>query len=178
LGEGQPYRAATFVEEEGDVPRLIDLPACPSGVAPLARLVNVKVLNDDGTGSASAAIRGLEYLRKVNDGSLEIRVDGVNLSLGYPFDPQSYGCGYSPLCQEVTRAVEFRADCGDFVPVIGASQDDAGQWSTSSSPHRLFDHGSRQRRGRHLGGLRSQECTRIDTESPIFLQRDLQPTGA
>ncbi len=28
------------------------------------------------------------------------------MSLGYPFDPQSYGCGYSPLCQEVTRAVE------------------------------------------------------------------------
>ena len=105
-GEGQPYRAATFVEEEGDAPRLIDLPACPSGVAPLAKLVNVKVLNDDGTGSASAAIRGLEYLRKVNDSSREMRVDGVNLSLGYPFDPQTYGCGYSPLCQEVTRAVD------------------------------------------------------------------------
>ena len=64
------------------------------------------MLNDDGTGSASAAIRGLEYLRKLNDASQAIRVDGVNMSLGYPFDPKSYGCGYSPLCQEVTRAVE------------------------------------------------------------------------
>jgi serine protease AprX len=103
---GKPYRAATFTEEQGDNPQIVDLTGPPSGVAPLAKLLNIKVLNDDGTGSASAAIRGLEYLRKLNDVSLDIRVDGVNMSLGYPFDPQSYGCGYSPLCQEVTRAVE------------------------------------------------------------------------
>jgi subtilisin family serine protease len=104
--DGKPYHAATFQEEQGDAPQLTELAACPSGVAPLAKLLNIKVLNDDGTGSASAAIRGLEYLRKLNDSSLEIRVDGANMSLGYPFDPQSYGCGYSPLCQEVTRAVD------------------------------------------------------------------------
>jgi len=103
---GKPYRAATFVEEEGDSPQIADLTAPPSGVAPLAKLLNIKVLNDDGTGSASAAIRGLEYLRKLNDVTRGIQVDGVNMSLGYPFDPKSYGCGYSPLCQEVTRAVE------------------------------------------------------------------------
>ena len=104
--EGKPYHAATFVEEQGETPQLFELKACPSGMAPLARLLNIKVLNDDGAGSASAAIRGLEYLRKLNDASLAIRVDGVNMSLGYPFDPQSYGCGHSPLCEEVTRAVE------------------------------------------------------------------------
>ena len=104
--EGKPYHAATFTQDEGESPKIVDLTACPSGVAPLAKLVNIKVLSDDGTGSASAAIRGLEYLRKLNDVSVSIRIDGVNMSLGYPFDPQSYGCGYSPLCQEVTRAVE------------------------------------------------------------------------
>jgi len=104
--EGKPYHAATFEEEQGDTPQLIELKAGPSGMAPLARLVNVKVLNDDGTGSASAAIRGLEYLRKLNDSGRTLRVDGANMSLGYPFDPQSYGCGYSPLCEEVTRAVD------------------------------------------------------------------------
>jgi serine protease AprX len=104
--EGKPYHAARFVEEQGETPQLVELAACPSGMAPLARLLNIKVLNDDGTGSASAAIRGLEYLRKLNDSSLTIRVDGVNMSLGYAFDPQNYGCGYSPLCQEVTRAVD------------------------------------------------------------------------
>ena len=104
--DGQPFKAATSIEEEGDLPQIIDLSTGPSGVAPLAKLINVKVLNDDATGSASAAIRGLEYLRKLNDASQSIRVDGVNMSLGYPFDPKSYGCGYSPLCQEVTRAVD------------------------------------------------------------------------
>jgi subtilisin family serine protease len=103
---GKAYRAATYLEEEGDDPQISDLAAAPSGIAPLAKLLNIKVLNDDGTGSASAAIRGLEYLRKLNDASQAIRVDGVNMSLGYAFDPKSYGCGYSPLCQEVTRAVE------------------------------------------------------------------------
>ena len=104
--EGKPFHAATYVEELGDSPQITDLLAPPSGVAPLAKLLNIKVLNDDGTGSASAAIRGLEYLRKLNDVTRGIQVDGVNMSLGYPFDPKSYGCGYSPLCQEVTRAVE------------------------------------------------------------------------
>jgi subtilisin family serine protease len=103
---GKPYKAATFLEDEGDDPQVADLTTGPSGVAPLAKLLNIKVLNDDGRGSASAAIRGLEYLRKLNDASQDIQVDGVNMSLGYPFDPKSYGCGYSPLCQEVTRAVE------------------------------------------------------------------------
>lgn len=103
--EGKPCRAATFLEEQVD-PQVADLPAGLAGVAPLARLVNVKVLNDDGTGSSSTAIRALEYLRKVNDASQATRVDGVNMSLGYPYDPQSYGCGYSPLCEEVTRAVD------------------------------------------------------------------------
>jgi len=102
--DGQPYRAATLVEWQDD-PEITDLPACPSGVAPLTKIINVKVLDDDGTGSASAAILGLEYVRKLNQNSRFIVADGVNLSLGYPFDPKWYGCGHSPLCDEVTRAV-------------------------------------------------------------------------
>ncbi len=102
--DGQPYRAATLVEWQED-PEVVDLAGCPSGVAPLAKIINVKVLDDDGTGSASAAILGLEYVRKLNQNSRFIVVDGVNLSLGYPFDPKWYGCGHSPLCEEVTRAV-------------------------------------------------------------------------
>ncbi len=103
--EGKPCHAAKFLEEEA-APQVTELAVGPPGVAPLARLVNVKVLNDDGTGSSSTAIRALEYLRKVNGASVATHVDGVNMSLGYPYDPQSYGCGYSPLCEEVTRAVD------------------------------------------------------------------------
>jgi serine protease AprX len=87
------------------------------------------VLNDDGTGSASCAIQGLEYLRKLNQGSRSIRVDGVNMSLGYPFDPQSYGCGHSPLCDEVNRAVDSGLivviSCGNWG--YGTNKLDTGQ---------------------------------------------------
>ncbi len=102
--DGKPYKAATFIEESDD-PEIIELGGSPSGVAPLTTLVNVKVLDDDGSGSASNAIRALEYLRKLNQSSRSIKIDGANLSLGYPFDPKWYGCGHSPLCDEVTRAV-------------------------------------------------------------------------
>ena len=34
------------------------------------------------------------------------KIDGLNMSLGYPFDPRWYGCGRSPLCQEVNRTVD------------------------------------------------------------------------
>ncbi|PWU11621.1 MAG: peptidase S8/S53 subtilisin kexin sedolisin [Terriglobia bacterium] len=102
--EGDPYLAATYLEN-ADEPRIDPLDGCPSGVAPMARLINVKVLDDQGNGAASAAILGLEHLRKINQSSREIRVDGVNMSLGYPFDPKWYGCGFSPLCQEVRRTV-------------------------------------------------------------------------
>ena len=102
---GAGYTVATYLENETD-PRIDLLDGCPSGIAPMARLINVKVLDDDGGGSASASILGLQYLRKINQSSRQILVDGVNMSLGYPFDPKWYGCGYSPLCQEVRRAVE------------------------------------------------------------------------
>jgi subtilisin family serine protease len=101
---GQSYKVAAAVEGH-DEAQVQDLNGCPSGLAPKAKLISAKVLDDSGQGSASSAICALEYLRKVNENSREIKVDGANLSLGYPFDPKWYGCGHSPLCEEVNRAV-------------------------------------------------------------------------
>jgi serine protease AprX len=98
------YRVATYFEDPA-VPKIDEMKAAPSGIAPKAKLANVKVLNDDGSGAASAAILGLQYIRRMNQNSRTIRIDGANLSLGYPFDPKWYGCGHSPLCEEVRRAV-------------------------------------------------------------------------
>jgi serine protease AprX len=127
-----PFRVAHRVEDAQAV-RVEHLDGLPSGMAPMAKLVNVKVLDDDGSGSASAAILGLEYIRKINQNSQDIRIDGANLSLGYPFDPKWYGCGHSPLCREVKRAVNsgiivvisagnsgygtIRLDTGEVVPI-------------------------------------------------------------
>jgi serine protease AprX len=97
-------RAARFFENQA-LAKVADLPANPSGIAPKTRLVNVKVLDKNATGSASSAILGLQHVRKINEASRTINIDGVNMSLGYPFDPKWYGCGHSPLCEEVERAV-------------------------------------------------------------------------
>src|SRR5439155_18308199 len=86
--------------------RITQLSGYPAGIAPKCQLVSIKVLDDTGQGDASSAILALEYLRSLNSAGKEIKIDGVNLSLGYPFDPKWYGCGHSPLCEEVRRTVD------------------------------------------------------------------------
>lgn len=86
--------------------RLFD-DAVLSGVAPLAKLVSLRVFDDDGGGATSSSLlAALHYLRtEVNGDRQELRVQGANLSLGHPYDPKEYGCGQSPLCREVDRLV-------------------------------------------------------------------------
>jgi subtilisin family serine protease len=51
-------------------------------------------------------IRALAYVREVNGDSLDgMRIHGVNLSVGYEFDPEWFACGRSPLCVEVDQLV-------------------------------------------------------------------------
>lgn len=76
------------------------------GVAPRCKLVSLKVLDDDGNGESSNVMRALEYVRKeLNGNGKTLRVHGVNVSLGYEFDPRWFACGRSPICDEVNRLV-------------------------------------------------------------------------
>jgi subtilisin family serine protease len=71
-----------------------------------AKLVSLKVLDDRGNGQSMNVLRALEYVRKdVNGYGKLLRVHGVNLSLGYEFDPKWFACGQSPICAEVDRLV-------------------------------------------------------------------------
>ena len=86
--------------------RTVESPALLHGVAPLTRLVSLKVLDGDGRGSSMNIVRALEYVRKeLNGQSKLMRVQGVNLSVGYEFDAAWFACGQSPLCVEVDRLV-------------------------------------------------------------------------
>jgi subtilisin family serine protease len=76
------------------------------GVAPQCRLLSLKVLNASGRGKASAVIEAIAAIQKLNDFGRRIIVHGVNLSLGYPFMPEWFACGQSPLCTEVNRLVK------------------------------------------------------------------------
>jgi len=74
-----------------------------SGVAPRARLVIYKVLDDDGEGEDAWIIKALDHIAETNENKESLAVHGLNLSLGGPYDSTVYGCGFSPICQELRR---------------------------------------------------------------------------
>lgn len=124
--EGDFPAAASAVENKPD-PQIEKLDGNPTGVAPRAKLVAIKVLDENASGPVSNIIRGLEYIRKLNDVGRSHKIDGANISLGYDFDPKWYGCGHSPLCQEVTRAVR-----SGLVVVISAGNSGYGTTTLDS----------------------------------------------
>jgi subtilisin family serine protease len=69
------------------------------GIAPKARLWCYKVLDDHGEGGDAKIIKALDHIYTVNDNSPQLRIHGVNLSLGGPFDAEVFGCGDTPLCK-------------------------------------------------------------------------------
>jgi subtilisin family serine protease len=90
------------------VPREIPDPSLLAGMAPRARLVSLKVLQSGGTPQdrVHRVIRALAYVREVNGGAVDgMRIHGVNLSIGYEFEPEWFACGRSPLCMEVDKLV-------------------------------------------------------------------------
>lgn len=74
-----------------------------SGMAPAAKLYGLKVLDDQGRGQDSYIIKALDYIADLNEEAGRLLIQGVNLSLGGAFDPSVYGCGHTPLCQELRR---------------------------------------------------------------------------
>jgi serine protease AprX len=76
-----------------------------SGMAPRCKLLSCKVLRRDRTGDIAAVLQALEYIQFLNDDGRELKVHGVNLSVGYPFDPSWFAPGLTPVCREVDRLV-------------------------------------------------------------------------
>lgn len=76
-----------------------------SGMAPECKIVSYKVLDDRGNGSSSAILAALDRVEQVNNYGRSLKIHGVNLSVGYEFDPEWFACGQSPLCVEVNRLV-------------------------------------------------------------------------
>jgi serine protease AprX len=113
----RPQRVVRVIEHHYDldnpaesvpVPREHADPATMVGIAPQARLVSLKVLHGGGgiAERVSRVISALAYVRQVNAESDRVmRIHGVNLSVGYEFDPEWFACGQSPLCREVDKLV-------------------------------------------------------------------------
>ena len=76
-----------------------------SGMAPRCKVVSFKVLDQNGDGETSTIISALQEISRINANGRDIKIHGVNLSVGYPFDPEWFACGHSPLCNEVNQLV-------------------------------------------------------------------------
>ncbi len=72
------------------------------GIASRTRLVVYKVLDDDGFGNDAWIIKAIDHVFHQNQSVVSgLKIQGVNLSLGGPFDGSVYGCGFSPICKEL-----------------------------------------------------------------------------
>jgi serine protease AprX len=90
-----------------------------SGIAPKCKLVSLKVVADQtiaddtksirqvaGQGKVSWILQAIEQIQQWNQHGKRLLIHGVNMSLGYEFDPRWFGCGQSPICVEVNRLVK------------------------------------------------------------------------
>ncbi len=99
-----------------------------AGMAPKTKLVSLKVLDKKGSGHVSNLIAAIAYVQKVNGNGRRIKIHGVNMSVGYPFDAQWFACGQSPLCVEVDRLVR-----SGVTVVVAAGNTGYGTISVGSS---------------------------------------------
>jgi subtilisin family serine protease len=74
-----------------------------TGMAPQTKIHSYRVLDDAGRGDDAAIIKAIDHIALTNDRAGKLQIHGANLSLGGRFDPTMYGCGHSPLCQELRR---------------------------------------------------------------------------
>ncbi len=120
--------SAHGVREEESAERKVDLRAVTEihGVAPECKLVSMKVLDRNGAGSTTAIIRALQAVNEMNQHGRRLLIHGVNLSLGYDFDPEWFACGQSPLCVEVDRLVR-----SGVVVVVAAGNSGYGYQQTT-----------------------------------------------
>ena len=124
--DGQITATAKHRDEKGEVTsNTFDLDSI-SGMAPKSKLLSLKVLGDNGEGQASNLIAAIEQIQEINGNGRRIRIHGVNMSVGYDFEPEWFACGQSPLCVEVDRLVK-----SGVVVVVAAGNTGYG-WAQSA----------------------------------------------
>jgi subtilisin family serine protease len=125
IGDSPIQAVSRHRDESGEVAYdLVELPKI-SGMAPRCRLLSLKVLDDEGVGVVSNLIAAIEYIQQLNGYGRRLRVHGVNISVGYDFEPEWFACGQSPLCVEVDQLVR-----SGVVVVVAAGNTGYGWLST------------------------------------------------
>jgi subtilisin family serine protease len=106
-----------------------DHPTQIAGMAPSCKLVSMKVLGNDGKGGISNVLAALDQIQEMNDYGRNLKIHGVNLSVGYEFDPSWFACGQTPVCVEVNRLVR-----SGVVVVIAAGNTGYGALAAKERP--------------------------------------------
>lgn len=114
-----------------------------SGIAPACKIVSLKVVADRnvstepkqaaGQGKVSWVLLAIDKIQQWNQYGKRILIHGINMSLGYDFDPRWFACGHSPICVEVNRLVK----CGVSVVV---SAGNGGYTSTITAQNKAEAH--------------------------------------
>jgi serine protease AprX len=147
------------------------------GVAPGASLISLRVLGDDGSGTASDVIEAIDW---AVEHRAEYRIRIINLSLGAPV-LQPYRD--DPLCEAVERAVQAGivvvAAAGNFGKAADGRTVLGGTTSPGNSPHvitvgGLDTHGTPQRSDDTVAPYSSLGPTRFD----LNLKPDLVAPGS
>lgn len=82
-----------------------DDPPLLEGMCPDLRLLDLRVLDDDGNGDELAVIAALQFVRHLNGSHDYVVVHGANLSLSIRHDVANFACGRTPVCEECERLV-------------------------------------------------------------------------
>lgn len=104
--DGRIEASTRYRDENGEIKEQVFHPKQISGMAPKCKLISLKVVDDAGEGEVSNLIAALEAVQQINGYGRYIRIHGVNMSIGYDFEPEWFACGQSPLCVEVDRLVK------------------------------------------------------------------------
>lgn len=108
-----------------------------SGVAPLCKILSLKVIADvsvpgkqsAGSGKVSWILKAIDQIQRWNENGKQIQIHGVNMSLGYDFNPRWFACGQSPICVEVNRLVRNGVSV-----VVSAGNAGYGSFVMASTP--------------------------------------------
>jgi serine protease AprX len=106
-GEKRPVAVSRYLRKDtGDIEYQQQRLEGVSGMAPQCKLVSLRVLDENGKGAVSNLIAAIDHVQEVNGQGRRLLIHGVNMSLGYNFEPEWFACGQSPLCVEVDRLVK------------------------------------------------------------------------
>jgi serine protease AprX len=105
-GKGKKISGVRKYRDEDDNVQTQDQEiAAITAMAPRSKLLSLKVLDDAGVGMTKNMMRAIDHVQQINGYGRRLKIHGVNMSVGYEFEPEWFACGQSPLCVEVDNLV-------------------------------------------------------------------------